>query len=429
MPNLMDQWKTYTKDFESPELFIEWSFYSLISSALQRRVWNSNTNTVTGLPSHNSIFLNQFIVLIGPPASGKSRMIKNVKAACEHELNKRTILDSKTKATVMVLDAITCTPDNITFEGLFEFLAKPERMDAMTIDVLHSDGSVKQSAYAYNAAAAMLEELGVMFTKNAEDVASVLCQAYDAGNMFRWTKTQGKDKINNICVNFLAGTTTDAIKRMLSNETVAEGLTSRIIFVYAPGPRFLRFSSPSTPQKDDAFIELVKHISKLATEVKGEIVFSPEAQEFIVKHYEAGNLTVHERVNHDKSLDQYFGRKKLHWIKLACVMHFANSDNIGSMTVSLATVQEALKLLNRTEVPMHLAFRASGVNQLHEVGEQMIAYLKQHGEVGYKRLLFTFSKDVDKAGFDELITVLEITDRITRAGNGFKLNPGFKEEK
>jgi hypothetical protein len=426
MPNVIDKWKLYTADFESPELFLEWGFYSLLSSALQRRAWYGNTDPLTGAPTQNSIYLNQFIVLIGPPACGKSRVVKNVKAVCEHERNKRTVINLKTKQEVMLTNAITCTPDNITFEGLFEFLAKPDKIDAMIIEMIQPDGTKKETPYSHNSATACLEELGVMFTKNAEDVASVLCQAYDAGNLFRWTKTQGKDQIQNVCVNFLAGTTTDAVRRMVANKVVEEGFSTRVIFVFADRPRFYRFSSHNTVAKQNAFLEIVDHVRYLASEVTGELKLADEALDFMVEMYESKKLLESERVNFDRKLDGYYGRKKLHWIKLSCVMHFADSDNRGKMLVSLDTVKQALSLLNKTEMQMHLSFRDAGSNQLNEVAQEVLAFLKQNGEVTYKKLFFTFYKDGKKQDFDEMLTFLEVTEQVQKTSGGYKLNPNFK---
>lgn len=418
MTNL-EKWRKYTEHFESPNLFVDWGFYSLVSSALQRRVW-LGSDPLTGLPTQNSIFLNQFIILIGPPACGKSRIVKNVKAVCEHEKNKRAVIEQKTQKVVMLTKAITCTPDNITFEGLFEFLAKPDRIDPMILTT-EINGEKVEAAYAHNSATACLEELGVMFTKNAEDVASVLCQAYDAGNLFRWTKTQGKDEIINVCVNFLAGTTTDAVRRMMANKVVEEGFSTRVIFVYADRPRFYKFSSPTNAEQQQAFNEVLEHINYLATKLKGECKLSPEALAFMTEYYESRKLLETERVNHDSKLNGYYGRKKLHWIKLSAVHHFA--ENRDSMIIELPSVMSALAHLNLTEKEMHLSFRDSGRNEQHEIGNEIVSHLKNNGETPYKKLFLAFFKDVNKQSFDEILTKLEITEEILKTSNGYKIHP------
>ena len=68
--NNLGKWRFYLKDIESPDLFIDWGFYSLISAALQRRVWL--------YPDAMAIYPNIFTLLVGPPAAGKSRVISQI---------------------------------------------------------------------------------------------------------------------------------------------------------------------------------------------------------------------------------------------------------------------------------------------------------------------------------------------------------------
>lgn len=418
MTNL-EKWMYFTKDFESPQLFLEWGFFGLISAALQRRVW-FESDPVSKLPNVNSKFLNQFIILIGPRACGKSRVLKNVKAICEHEKNRRIIADRKTGKTVLNLPAITCTPDNITFEGLFQFMSRPDMIDGSVMKTTDHEGKEIEVLYSHNSATACIEELGVLFTKNTEDVASVLCQAYDAGNLFRWTKTQGKDEIKNVCVNFVAGTTPDAIRRLMANQIVEEGFASRAIFVYAGSPRFQRFDSTITASQQLAMNALTQHVNNLATKVLGECRLTSEAYDYMKSYYESGKMLQDGRLNHDTKLDGYYGRKKMHWFKLSALVHFA--DRVDTMVIGLDSVMTALALLDKTEAEMHLSFRTVGINEKAEVGKDVCAYLRTNGETSYKKLFLTFYKDSKngKQDFDEILNYLEVTDQVYKNGAGYK---------
>ena len=424
----LQNWQLYTSDFESPNSYIEWGFYSLISSAVQRRVWITNTSKLNGLPTQNSIFLNQFVVFVGPPATGKTRVTSNVKAACEHTKNVRVISNPKTGQQVMVLPAISCTPDNITFEGLFEFIAMPDKMDCITIKSISADGKAVETPYAHNSVTACLEELTVMFTKNTEDVASLLCQAYDARGLQRHTKTQGTFNIRNVCVNFLAGTTPKDLRRIINNQTIQQGLSTRVIFVYASEPRFNRYKSENTLEKELAFEALVSHVNQLTTKVHGEISFSADADEFLREKVESMKLMKHERINHDSNLDGYYGRKKLHLQKLAATMHLG--EHLDSMTIELPTVERALVFLNQTEVNMHLVFKDTGRNELDEIAKQVAAYLKQYGDTSSRRLIFMFNSACRKIELDEVMLYLEQTGQVNKTQNGYKYNPmnEFKDE-
>ena len=35
----IEKWRHFLKDLESPDMFVDWGFYSMIATALQRRVW------------------------------------------------------------------------------------------------------------------------------------------------------------------------------------------------------------------------------------------------------------------------------------------------------------------------------------------------------------------------------------------------------
>ena len=66
----IEKWRHFLKDLESPDIFIDWGFYSMLATALQRRVWL--------YPDTFTLYPNLFTMLVGPPAAGKSRVISQV---------------------------------------------------------------------------------------------------------------------------------------------------------------------------------------------------------------------------------------------------------------------------------------------------------------------------------------------------------------
>ena len=89
MSNL-EKWRLYLRDFESPDLYIDWGFYFLISTCLQRRVWTSQ-----GI---NAIYPNLFMLLVGPPACGKSRVVSMISDLIEDSALKTMSKDKKQPA-------------------------------------------------------------------------------------------------------------------------------------------------------------------------------------------------------------------------------------------------------------------------------------------------------------------------------------------
>ena len=86
----------------------------------------------------------------------------------------------------------------------------------------------------------MIEELGVLFRKNSEDMVNMLNQFYDARSYHYRSKHQGDDHITNLCVTLLGGTTPSFIREAFSDKIISQGFTSRVIVVFGHAPRFFK---------------------------------------------------------------------------------------------------------------------------------------------------------------------------------------------
>lgn len=394
-----DRWAYYTKDLESPDIFLEWGFISLIGSALQRRVWYYPDED-TYLPGANSLFLNNFVTLVGPPATGKGRVIKQVNAAVTSPVMHRVTESGR------MIPLIKYSPDKITCERLIDVLG--ECTDMVDYEVVVKDKKEKRGC-AHASLSCLIEELEVLFSSNAGDMVSVLNQCFDAGNLHYQTRTQARINIKNVCVNMLAGTTPEAIRGLFTDKVIKTGFTSRVIAVYAKAPRFYRdFPGMSAPQRA-AFIELLTHVKKLSTAEAGEITLSDDARAFFKEYYESGKM-IESRPNKHPKLDNYYGRKKVHWLKLAAIKHF--SEDHTDRTVTLTNMQDALNMLDRTEVDMHEVFQSAGKNLLHENCINIVRYLLEHGETRYKKIHLDTYSELTKDDLDECLLHLLATDQI-----------------
>ena len=100
---MRDNWRLYLEDLESPNLYIDWGFYFLISSCLQRRLWTSQ-----GI---NAIYPNLFMLLVGPPACGKSRLISMISDILQDKELLVMSKDKKHTAPLFPYAADSNTPD------------------------------------------------------------------------------------------------------------------------------------------------------------------------------------------------------------------------------------------------------------------------------------------------------------------------------
>ena len=111
----IEKWREYLKDLESPNLFIDWGFYSMIATALQRRVWL--------YPDTFTLYPNLFTLLVGPPAAGKSRVIAQVSEFVKHPSLIKRVPKKKTNE-VEIVPFYPISADTITQEGLVRFIVE-----------------------------------------------------------------------------------------------------------------------------------------------------------------------------------------------------------------------------------------------------------------------------------------------------------------
>ena len=386
MTNL-GRWRFYLKDIESPERFIDWSFYSMIAGCLQRRVWYASDTF--------QLFPNLFVLLVGPPAAGKSRVISQVGAIIQ---DPSMIVINKT--THEEEPRFPFGADTTTQEAIIKELATVTKTIMRRCEI-----SEKMIPYSSSPMFFVLEELATLLRRNTGDTVNMLNQLYDSRNYTYKTKHMGNDLVRNVCVNILGGTTPNFIQEAFSSEIMSQGFTSRVILVYAPGARFYRqFPGVSAEQKE-AQKEIIIHCKRLHDlPVVGQVRFSPEAAAWHKDLYESGKL-IDDRVNTDYRLDDYYGRKNVHLYKLAMAVHFADSID---MTVQLSSLQTAFKLLAETEKDMHRCYVSQGVGSPSAIAEMV--YRKIHGAAspGLKKVDLETLFYVNNLELSELPKVLKL---------------------
>lgn len=396
MTNL-ERWRYYLQDLESPDIFINWSLFYSVSASLQRRVWHGgNVNDI-----HN-IYPNIYVVFVSPPGIGKS--MAAVRGL--HMLNDIKAIDKDGKP--MKDPAILIAPDSTTLEAITDYLAKN-----------HRKYYVNGQSFTHWSLCFYSEELGTLFKQNATDVVSFLQQGYDCHKYIKYTKTQGCDEINKICVSFLGCTTAQALKRFCDNEVLSEGMSARTLFIYAEKPRFRKSTIKITDDQKKEYAILKEHFTKL-TRVNGNIVFTPEAKERFDHWY----LNEYDKIRGNKSprLDDYYGRKKLHVIKQAIVMHYL--ENLTPQ-IDLVDVESAIKEMLIIEEKMHMPFVQLGKNPIHQISTKLLEYVNNHKEgVSEGILRLTFSADASKDQILEALTHLKETYQIkmeAKQGKNFYL--------
>lgn len=399
-----ERWRFYCDSFESPDIFIDWTYWATIGASLQRRV------ALFGKPDvdHPSeqIYPNPFVVLIGPPGVGKT-----VAAREAIRIFREFIVTKERKdGEIEQHEVIKTGPSSITVQALYRYLAT--NATATQLDKVIPNPRPKGNVYIHSSLAFFCgNELGNLIETNSDGLVSFLTEAWDCDAFHRETKTQGSDVIPKLCMTLLGAATQTWVQEVTASKLLKQGFAARTIFLYADKKRKLTHKFTFNAEQMAARKHLVEHVRNLTT-VFGEAKFTPEADAFVRSWYESGGCSP---LNRDKRLLDYYERKKIHLYKLAMAVHFSESL---TLEISLDEVKQALAILTTAETSMHKALSFGGENPIYNIAQEALRAIEAtNGEgVGLKKLLLELFDMGDKEQIELAVAYLVDTDQIKSRG-------------
>jgi len=347
MTNL-ERWRFYLKDLESPDLFIDWTFYAMISASLQRRVaWEEWPHQC----SPTCQFPNIYVIFIGPPGVGKTSAATFAKEIFKGFGGFERIEDKYKRR-------ISIAPSSASVEQLWRYMNSNPAVVKGDALPPNPDGSKAAPYISTPLAFLCAGELGSLFRENTQDLVTFVTEGWDCGDFHRETKTQGVDFLKSMCLTLLGAATPNWVKEVSKTGLLQAGFTARTIFVYAEQQRQRKLEYVYTAEQIEQWKLLTEHIRKITDpKLYGPVRVTPEAREFFKHWYESGAWDKN-RINKDESLEDYYTRKKLHIMRLSMVIHFADST---TLEVTLDDIKKAMALLARTEPDMHIALNRQSV--------------------------------------------------------------------
>lgn len=422
-----DKWQSFMSGFISPQVYVDFGFYYLISASLQRRVWYG--------PDHSPLYPNQYIVFVGEPGIGKGLVLKQVANILRHHKLKkreRTDVEGVNREVIEMLAAADLTDaekdeQRGSKEKLDEPLLIPVAADATTYEALvaamcralrrkdfpYFDEKLQRKltgVYTHSSLAFCLEELSSLLRRHADDVVQFLHVGFDCGDYKKDTKTQGTDKIQRMCVNLLAGTTPSFMQRTFSDGLLNEGMSSRSLFLFAPKNRSNKLIIPDlSPEQLVHQQDIIKHVEKLS-QLYGRVTTTPETESFLQVWWDEQQRT---KVNTNEKLKHYYARKNIHMRKLAMAIHFGEST---SMELTLEDHIKAIKALEGIEVVMHHALIHGVANPLYRLGLKITEFIEENDGATGKELLTKFWDELPSASMkqvEDILTHLLIMQKIT----------------
>jgi len=385
----LQKWQYYNENLFSPETYITVGWLYLISSALQRRVWYGD---LKGQP----LFPNLFIILVGPPAVGKGLVL----GECTKLLKHHTYIQGTTSYDEVAnkKQLFPMGPNDITYEKLCDELS------LATARLTYKDND-KEKIYTHASMSFVLEELESLFKKRDNtSLTKFFLQTYDCKDYDYKTKHQGENCIKHPCTNILAGCVPDTIVELAKMKIFNDGFVSRTIFIYENKPRLQTFFLKQPDENQfKAQAELLDHI-KLLSKLHGNLTLEDGVESYLENWFK----TIHakQEASAHPRMQTYYGRKRVHIMKLAACYHF--SEDTTSMVITLEDFKKAIKLLEELETNMSIGFTAAGRNTLNLIYTQILRFIKSHHNdyVSKNEIFINFFSDLTLDELDRILLEL-----------------------
>lgn len=345
LPNFLAGFLDYTEGIKSPARFRSWACVSLVAGALERKVWVRVMDY--------DVYPNLYVLLVGPPASGKS-------LAC------------KAASTVArKISTIRLAPNDVTTASFYDAVEEAAKTTPRT----------NAMPYIHHSLTALISELG-QFLKEADTIfMNALTEAYDCEEVFhKRRRTTESNTIQNIWFNMLGCVTPRYLAQIITPQALEQGFPSRCIQVYCDReladtvkvPLFRHGEDDILRRKSKATIlELLQHDLEDIHLIQGEFVFDLEASDALQKWVDSGM----QPMPMDSRFEYYCDRRVIHFVKLATVISAMRNN---SKLITLEDFYFAKQFLTGAEQFMHKAVEAMGSNQLYVQMQSAVKFVEAY---------------------------------------------------
>ena len=267
----MQKYCEYNGDSAAPDLFNFWSAVTVVSAALERRVWVNL--------SGGKLYPNLFTMLVAPPGVGK---------------------DLSMNPAVNIMRAskkFSIAPISVTNKGLLDAMADPKAV---------KDYRLGNDLVKYQTLFLAVPEFGTLLDKHDLGFLSILNELYNCSPMFEEKLRSRKEDlvIENPHMVMLTGTQPSFMSAMFPEEAWGMGFFSRTLLIYQgtseKKPMFSGGYFGDNSVKEKAEKDLSQHLVRINT-LLGAMEFSVEAQKVIeFFHLTEGDATApeHPRLYH-----------------------------------------------------------------------------------------------------------------------------------
>jgi hypothetical protein len=384
------------EDTESPRIFHVWAALGAVSAALGRRCWFSMGHTLT--------YPNQYIVLVGTPASRKSTAMKIAKRLITSSTNVRLAQDdtagNRQGLIAEMMDGVKVNPVFLNGQLL---AAKDNTLASITLREMAQitdeipegqEEAVEIAKADQQTLLATSDEFSRFIGENASQMLEFLTSCWD-GEPYKYRTKSESIVLSRPLLSIIGCTTPAQLARALPAAAADEGILSRIILVYGARKHRLIPDPASLPvELKDKISELLHAIN---TELHGEFLISPPARAEL-----SGLYTYNLRIV-DNRFAYYAQRRYAHLQKIAMALAASRL----SMVIEKCDVIEAHRILEATELGMPSALGQFGLHPLAGLKQKVLEFMRDVAVMEIEELRGNFHRDCRASEFMEV--VLDLT--------------------
>lgn len=353
---------------EAPANYHRWACASIIGALLGRQTW---------LPfGHSVIYPNQFIMLMGPPATKKGTVINIAKGLIKQAGYKRFAADRTSKERFLM--------DMKSFDDMEDDLEMLV-MDAPSESYIMAGEFVDFIGQS---------DIGFLMT---------LTNLWDNGASYEHKKITGKSVIvKDPTVNLLGGSTAATFQIAFPPETIGTGSLSRFILVNGePSGNKIAWPEPEDELKKAL---LVKHIRDIKDKVMGPMSLTTGAKQLGADIYRNAIPVDDARFSH------YMQRRHIHMIKLAIILAASRL----SKEIEVIDIVRANTMLAAADKKMPKALGEFGASRYSDATNKILDFLNARLKpADTKELWKVVQKDLNKPSeLNDILLNLKTADKI-----------------
>lgn len=400
---------------EVPVAYSYWCALWCIAAMVKREAW------IRWGPGR--LFPSFYIFLSGPPSSKKGTAIDLAVRVFKNAMTKLTERHVEVMKTHMAMVFDQITPQALAKQLMVSDGLRPGKRGWAGIEKIlqdnegnvlkHPNGEIM--VYRKTSEAAIVaEELSTMLGKQKynEGLITLLLAIFNTKEEHEVTTlTHGVLRLENLCTNFLAGTTPSAFRDSIAESAKGDGFLSRLVIAHQDG-KHQRFHRPveveGLPTEDD----LAERLAYIAEVGIGEFDFSEDADKLYSMWYDK----IHDDAELQTTQSHFASRRDVHLVRTSLLMHLQSYPPEASYKIDVDSMLDAIRSIDATFKTSPKILQEVGREAQWSQVERISEYIQKRKRVLRTRLMQSthiFSDELTK-----ILLVLQSLGRIKVSRGG-----------